>query len=39
MQVKNVERRITLLNGRVNIKSEPDKGTKFTIIVPLATTI
>jgi len=37
--LKNVERRITLLNGRVNIKSEPDKGTKFTIIVPLATTI
>ena len=33
--LKNMERRITLLNGELNIDTTPNKGTCFTIIVPL----
>ncbi|MCF6213092.1 MAG: PAS domain S-box protein [Flavobacteriaceae bacterium] len=37
--LKNIERRITLLNGKLAIESVLEKGTKFIITVPLATSI
>lgn len=37
--LKNVERRVTLLNGKLDLESTLNKGTKFTIIVPLDTSI
>jgi len=33
--LKNIERRVTLLNGTYNLESIKDKGTCFTITVPL----
>jgi len=33
--LKNIERRVTLLNGKYNLESAPNKGVKFTIEVPL----
>jgi len=33
--LKNIERRVTLLKGTVDLKSELDKGTQFTIKIPL----
>jgi PAS domain S-box-containing protein len=33
--LKNIERRVTLLNGKHNLESELNKGTCYTIIVPL----
>lgn len=35
--LKNVERRVTLLNGKTTLDSAPNKGTCYTIIVPLQT--
>jgi PAS domain S-box-containing protein len=37
--LKNIERRVTLLNGKVDIDSILSKGTKFTITVPLGASI
>jgi len=36
--LKNIERRVTLLNGKLNLESTLDVGTKFTIVVPLKST-
>lgn len=33
--LKNIERRVTLLNGKLDLESTLNVGTKFTIIVPL----
>ncbi len=33
--LKNIERRITLLNGNLKLDTAPDQGTCYTIIVPL----
>jgi len=33
--LKNIERRVTLLNGKLDLESTLDVGTKFTIVVPL----
>jgi len=33
--LKNIERRVTLLNGVLKLDSEPNKGTCYTITVPL----
>jgi len=33
--IKNIERRVTLLNGTLNIDTEPNQGTCFTIEAPL----
>jgi len=33
--LKNIERRVKLLNGNLNISTAPNKGTSFTIVVPL----
>ncbi|MCF6212916.1 MAG: transporter substrate-binding domain-containing protein [Flavobacteriaceae bacterium] len=33
--LKNIERRVSLLNGRVTVDSAPNKGTCYTIVVPL----
>jgi len=33
--IKNIERRVTLLNGSLNIDTEPNQGTCFTIEAPL----
>ncbi|MCF6212921.1 MAG: PAS domain-containing protein [Flavobacteriaceae bacterium] len=35
--LKNIERRVTLLNGKSTLKSAHNKGTCYTIIVPLNT--
>ncbi|MCF6212917.1 MAG: PAS domain S-box protein [Flavobacteriaceae bacterium] len=32
---KNIERRVKLLNGKIDIKTAPNKGTFFTITIPL----
>jgi len=33
--LKNIERRVKLLNGSLSLKTKPDKGTTFTIIIPI----
>jgi len=33
--LKNIERRVKLLNGEYKLESKPNKGVKYTIIVPL----
>jgi signal transduction histidine kinase len=37
--LKNIERRVTLLNGKLDLESTLDVGIKFTIVVPLDTLI
>jgi signal transduction histidine kinase len=33
--LKNIQQRVTLLNGQIKRQSERDKGTKYTIKIPL----
>ncbi|MFK5890037.1 MAG: PAS domain S-box protein [Flavobacteriaceae bacterium] len=33
--LKNIQQRVTLLNGKIERQSEPNKGTKYTIKIPL----
>lgn len=33
--LKNIERRVKLLNGELNLETSPNKGTSYTITVPL----
>ena len=34
--LKNIERRVSLLNGKLNLETAPNQGTCYTIVVPLA---
>jgi len=37
--LKNIERRVTLLNGKMTLNTAPNKGTCYTIEVPLDATV